>query len=54
MLKWSLIFLGVALVAAVEGFDGVADAVASNVQLLYFVLLTVIVVSFIRSTMRHA
>lgn len=43
MFKWALIFLVVALVAAVFGFGGIAGAAASIAKILFFVGLALVV-----------
>ncbi len=47
MLKWALIFLVVALVAAVFGFGGVASASAGIAQILFFVFLLLCAVALV-------
>jgi uncharacterized membrane protein YtjA (UPF0391 family) len=47
MLYWALIFLVVALVAAVMGFTGVAVAAAGIAKLLFFIFLVLFVVTLI-------
>ncbi len=41
MLHWSLVFLVIALIAAVLGFGGVAGAAAGIAKVLFFVFLVV-------------
>lgn len=47
MLYWSLMFLVLALVAAFFGFGSVAGTAASIAQVLFFVFLAALVLSFI-------
>jgi uncharacterized membrane protein YtjA (UPF0391 family) len=47
MLRWALIFLVVAIVAAVFGFAGIADDAAWIAKILCFVFLVLFVVSLI-------
>ncbi|PWE33489.1 DUF1328 domain-containing protein [Maritimibacter sp. 55A14] len=47
MLTWALIFLGVALVAAVFGFGGIASASAGIAQILFFIFIVLFVVALI-------
>jgi uncharacterized membrane protein YtjA (UPF0391 family) len=47
MLRWSLIFLVVALVAALFGFTGIAAGAASIAKILFFVFLVLFVVALI-------
>lgn len=54
MLRWALIFLVVALVAAVFGFGGIASASAGIAQILFFLFLVLFVVSLVMGMMRRA
>ena len=47
MLHWSLVFLVIALIAAVLGFGGIAGAAAGIAKILFFVFLVVWLVSFL-------
>jgi uncharacterized membrane protein YtjA (UPF0391 family) len=47
MLRWSLIFLVVALIAALFGFTGIAAGAASIAKILFFVFLVLFVVALI-------
>ena len=47
MLRWAVIFLVVALVAALFGFTGIASAAAGIAKFLFFLFLVVCVVLFI-------
>ncbi|MFO0614139.1 MAG: DUF1328 family protein [Polyangiaceae bacterium] len=47
MFKWTLIFLVVAIVAAVFGFGGIAGAAAGIAKILFFVALALAAASFI-------
>jgi len=47
MLRWSLIFLVVALVAALFGFTGIYVAAAEIARILFFVFLVLFLVSLI-------
>lgn len=47
MLRWILIFLALALVAALFGFTGIAGAATSVAQIIFFVFLASLVVSII-------
>ena len=54
MLYWSLLFLIVALVAAVFGFGGIASTAAGIAQILFVVAMVLFVVSlFANLTRRH-
>src|SRR5207248_9958254 len=47
MLRWAVIFLVIALVAALFGFTGIASAAAGIAKFLFFLLLLVCLVLFI-------
>ena len=47
MLRWALIFLVVALVAAVFGFGGIAGDAEWIAKILFFIFLVVAVVSLV-------
>ena len=47
MLHWSLMFLILALVAAVLGFGGLAGAAVGIAKILFFVFLVVWLVAFL-------
>ncbi len=47
MLYWAAIFLVVALVAALFGFGGVANAAVDIAQILFFVFLVLFVVAIL-------
>lgn len=49
MLRWAIIFLVVALVAALLGFGGIAGAATGIAQILFFVFLAITVVLFLIS-----
>jgi uncharacterized membrane protein YtjA (UPF0391 family) len=46
MLYWALMFLLVAIIAAVLGFGGVAVAAAGIAKLLFFIFLVLFVIAF--------
>jgi uncharacterized membrane protein YtjA (UPF0391 family) len=52
MLGWALVFLVIALVAAVFGFGGVAVASAWIAQLLFFVFIAVFLALLILNAVR--
>lgn len=54
MLRWTLIFLVVALVAAVFGFGGVAAASAGIARILFFIFLILFVASLLGGLIRRA
>jgi len=47
MLHWSLIFLVIALIAAVLGFGGLAGTAVGIAKILFFVFLIIWLVSFL-------
>jgi len=47
MLHWSLVFLVIALVAAVLGFGGLAGTAVGIAKILFFVFLVIWLVAFI-------
>ena len=47
MLKWAVIFLVIALVAALLGFTGIATAAAGIAKFLFFLFLALCVIFFI-------
>lgn len=47
MLKWTIIFLVVAIIAGVLGFGGVAAGAAGIAKILFFVFIVLFVVSLI-------
>lgn len=52
MLRWALIFLVVALVAAVLGFTAIAGAAIDVAKILFYVFLVLFVVSLIMHMVR--
>jgi uncharacterized membrane protein YtjA (UPF0391 family) len=50
MLRWALLFLVVALVAALFGFGGVAGTSIMAAKILFFVFLVMFVVSLVMGT----
>jgi len=49
MLRWAIIFLVIALVAALFGFGGIAGTAASFAVILFWVFLAITVVLFLVS-----
>jgi len=47
MLRWSVIFLIIALIAALFGFGGIAGAAISIAKVLFFVFLALFVITLI-------
>lgn len=54
MLKWSLIFLVVAIIAAIFGFGGIAAGAATIAQILFYIFLGVFLLMLIVGLMRGA
>ena len=52
MLYWALVFLVVALVAALFGFGGIASASAGFAQILFFIFLVLFVVGLVMHFIR--
>lgn len=47
MLTWVLIFLGIAIVAAVFGFTGIAVQAAGIAKILFFIFIVLFLISLI-------
>ena len=54
MLYWALMFLVVALVAAVFGFGGIASTATGMAQILFLVALVLFVISLFAGFVRRA
>ncbi len=54
MLNWALMFLVVALLAAVFGFTGIAVAAAGIAKILFYLFLVLFLVSLIAGLARRA
>jgi len=54
MLRWTLIFLVVAMIAGIFGFAGIMLAAAGIVKLLFYVFLVLFVVSLAVSVVSRA
>ena len=54
MLRWTLIFLVVSIIAAVFGFGGVAAASAGIARILFFLFLILFVASLLAGLIRRA
>ena len=51
MLRWSLIFLIVAMIAALFGFGGIASSAAGIAQVLFFIFIVLFVVGLLLGLM---
>jgi uncharacterized membrane protein YtjA (UPF0391 family) len=47
MLKWSFIFLFIAIIAGIFGFTGIAQGAASIAQILFFIFLSVWIIMLV-------
>jgi uncharacterized membrane protein YtjA (UPF0391 family) len=54
MLYWALMFLLVAILAAVFGFTGISLMAAGVAKILFFIFLVLFVVSLVAHAMRRA
>jgi uncharacterized membrane protein YtjA (UPF0391 family) len=52
MLRWALIFLVVAIVAALFGFGGIASAAGGIAQILFYIFLILFVISLVFGLVR--
>jgi uncharacterized membrane protein YtjA (UPF0391 family) len=52
MLRWALLFLVVAIIAAVFGFGGIAAGATDIARILFFVFLVLFVVSLLTGAFR--
>jgi uncharacterized membrane protein YtjA (UPF0391 family) len=54
LLYWAIVFLVVALLAAVLGFGGVAGTAVGAAKILFWVAIILAVISFLASIVRRA
>lgn len=54
MLRWALIFLVIALIAAVLGFGGIAGAATDIAVLLFWIAVIVFVIMLVMNFFRRA
>ena len=54
LLHWAIVFLVIALIAAVLGFGGVAGTAMEGAKIIFWVAIVIAVVTFILSAMRKA
>lgn len=47
MLRWSVIFFIIAIVAAVFGFGGIAEGAASIAKILFFIFLALFIITIL-------
>jgi uncharacterized membrane protein YtjA (UPF0391 family) len=53
LLHWAIIFLVVALLAAVLGFGGIAGTAVGAAKILFWIAIILAIVSFIANSMRR-
>ena len=53
MLHYAVVFLVIALIAAVFGFGGIAAGAVENAKLLFFVFIVMAVVTFVVGLIRR-
>jgi uncharacterized membrane protein YtjA (UPF0391 family) len=54
LLHWAIVFLVVAIVAALLGFGGVAGTAMEGAKIVFWVAIVIAVISFVVSLMRRA
>lgn len=54
LLHWALVFLVVAIIAAVLGFGGVAGTAMEGAKLVFWVAIVIAIISFVVSLVRKA
>ncbi len=47
MLRWSIIFFIIAIVAAIFGFGGIAEGAASIAKILFFIFLALFIITIL-------
>jgi uncharacterized membrane protein YtjA (UPF0391 family) len=52
MLYWAVVFLVIAIIAALFGFGGIAEASAGIAQILFFIFLVLLIVTLIMHFVR--
>jgi uncharacterized membrane protein YtjA (UPF0391 family) len=53
MLTWAIVFLVIALIAAVLGFGGIAGASVGIAKILFFVFIAIFLISLIAGLVRR-
>ena len=53
LLYWAVVFLIIALIAAILGFGGVAGVATDGARLLFWVAIVLVVLSFVGSMLRR-
>jgi uncharacterized membrane protein YtjA (UPF0391 family) len=54
LLHWAIVFLVVAVIAALLGFGGVAGTAMEGAKIVFWVAIVIAIISFIMSAMRKA
>ena len=54
LLHWAIVFLVVALLAAVLGFGGIAGTAVGAAKILFWIAIILAIISFIANSMRRA
>ncbi len=54
LLHWAIIFLVVAIVAALLGFGGVAGTAMEGAKIIFWIAIVIAVISFVFSLVRRA
>jgi len=54
LLHWAIVFLIVALIAAVLGFGGLAGTAVGAAKILFWVAIILAIISFVGNAMRRA
>lgn len=54
MIRWTISFLVIALVAAVFGFGGIAGAAVGIAKILFYIAIVLFIVSLIAGAVRKA
>ena len=53
MIRWTITFLVIALIASLFGFGGIAQAAAMVAKVLFFIFLILFVISLILTEIKH-
>jgi uncharacterized membrane protein YtjA (UPF0391 family) len=53
LLHWAIVFLVIALVAALFGFGGLAGTAMEGAKIIFWIAIVIAIISFIFSTMRR-
>ena len=54
LLHWAIVFLVVALIAAVLGFGGIAGTAVGAAKILFWIAVILAIVSFLANSLRRA